>query len=309
MTSLRVGIGPSTFAQDDRQPLEILERAGVTVVPNPTGKRLTESEITEFLVRERLDGLLAGLEPLNRRVLEAGRPHLKALARVGIGITNVDVAACQELGIRFSYTPDGPTEAVAEMTVAALLHLVRELGPQDRALHAGKWVKIIGRSLRELTVLIVGYGRIGRTVAGQLRALGCELLVCDPYLPPEAPCEFPRVSLTEGLSKADVISLHAAGDRAVLGEAELATARPGLIVLNSARGELVDEGALVRALESGVVGKAWFDAFWQEPYSGPLLKFDQVLLTPHTGTYTRRCRREMESAAARNLLRDLGVVA
>ncbi|MBN8246928.1 MAG: hydroxyacid dehydrogenase [Verrucomicrobia bacterium] len=309
MTSLRVGIGPSSFAQEDSQPLEILKQAGVTVVPNPTGKRLTEPEITAFLARERLDGLLAGLEPLNRRVLEAGRPQLRALARVGIGITNVDVAACKDLGIRFSYTPDGPTEAVAEMTLAALLHLVRELGPQDRALHEGRWTKVIGRSLRELTVLIVGYGRIGRTVAGQLRGLGCELLVCDPFLPPEAPCEFRRVSLPEGLSQSDVVSLHAAGDRAVLGDAEFAAARRGLIVLNSARGELVDEGALVRALESGAVGKAWFDAFWQEPYSGPLLKFPQVLLTPHTGTYTRRCRREMESEAARNLLRDLGVAA
>jgi len=309
MSSLRVGIGPSTFAQDDRQPLAILEHAGVTVVPNPTGKRLTEAEVTGFLVRERLDGLLAGLEPLNRRVLEAGRPRLRALARVGIGITNVDVAACKELGIRFSYTPDGPTEAVAEMTLAALLYLAREIGPLDQALHQGKWVKIIGRSLRELTVLIVGYGRIGRTVAAQLRLLGCELLVCDPFLPPEAPCEHPRVTLHEGLSKADVVSLHAAGDQPLLGDAEFAAARPGLMVLNSARGELVEEAALVRALESGAVGKAWFDAFWQEPYSGPLLRFPQVLLTPHTGTYTRRCRREMESEAARNLLRDLGVSA
>lgn len=307
MTSLRVGIGPSSFAQEDPQPLEILKKAGVTVVPNPTGKRLTEPEITAFLRRECLDGLLAGLEPLNRKVLEAGRPHLKALARVGIGITNVDVGACKELGIRFSYTPDGPTEAVAEMTLAALLHLVRELGPQDRALHGGQWTKIIGRSLRELTVLLVGYGRIGRTVAAQLHALGCGILVCDPFLPPEAPCEFRRVALAEGLAQSDVVSLHAAGDRPLLGDAEFAAARRGLIVLNSARGELVDEAALVRALESGAVGKAWFDAFWQEPYSGPLLNFPQVLLTPHTGTYTRRCRREMESEAARNLLRDLGV--
>lgn len=307
MNTLRVGIGPSSFAQEDRQPLEILERAGVTVVPNPTGKRLTEAEVREFLVENRLDGLLAGLEPLNRRVLEAGRPALKAVARVGIGITNVDVAACQELGIRFSFTPDGPTEAVAEMTLAALLHLVRELGPMDRELHAGRWPKKIGRSLRELTVLVVGYGRIGRAVAAQLHAMGCRLLVCDPFLPDDAGCAHPRVGLADGLARADVVTLHAAGDQVVLGETELNAARRGLIVLNSARGELVDEAALVRALESGQVSKAWFDAFWQEPYRGPLLQFEQVLLTPHTGTYTRRCRREMESAAAANLLRDLGL--
>lgn len=307
MSSLRVGIGPSTFAQGDLTPLTILQDAGITVVPNPTGKRLTEPEIISFLKEERLDGLLAGLEPLNRRVLESARPTLKAVARVGIGITNVDTAACQELGIRFSYTPEGPTEAVAEMTLAALLCLARELVPMNRALHAGGWPKTIARSLKELTVLVVGYGRIGRAVAAQLKLFGCDLLVCDPFLPKDAACEHPRVTLLEGLGRADVVTLHAAGDQPLIGAAELAAARPGLILLNSARGELVDETALVSALESGQVGKAWFDAFWKEPYTGPLLKFDQVLLTPHTCTYTRRCRLQMEGTAAENLVRDLGL--
>ena len=306
---MRIGIGPSTFAQEDKTPLQLLQQAGATVIPNPTGKRLTEPEIIDYLTRERIDGLLAGLEPLNRRVLEAARPTLKAIARVGIGITNVDVAACREFGIRFSFTPDGPTEAVAEMTLAALLSLARELEPMNRAMHAGQWPKLISRSLRELTVLVVGFGRIGRAVATQLAALGCKILVCDPYLPADAPCPFPRVTLTDGLGQADAVSLHASGSQPILGEPEFAAARPGLIVLNSARGELVDETALVRALESGRVGKAWFDAFWQEPYTGPLLRFPQVLLTPHTCTYTRRCRLMMESEAATNLLRDLGPAA
>jgi D-3-phosphoglycerate dehydrogenase len=303
---MKIGIGPSTFAQEDKTPLELLLQAGITVVPNPTGKRLTEAEIIAYLTTEKLDGLLAGLEPLNRRVLEAAHPTLKAVARVGIGINNVDVAACRELDIAFSYTPDGPTEAVAEMTLAALLSLARELEPMNRALHAGQWPKQISRSLRELTVLVVGYGRIGRAVATQLAALGCSLRVCDPFLPADAPCEFPRMDLQVGLAEVDVVSLHASGDRTLLGATEFAAAKPGLMVLNSARGELVDEGALVAALEAGQVGKAWFDAFWEEPYTGPLLRFPQVLLTPHTCTYTRRCRLQMETEAVRNILRDLG---
>lgn len=304
---MRIGIGPSTFAQEDRTPLELLEQAGATVVPNPTGKRLTESEITEYLSRERIDGLIAGLEPLNRKVLESARGRLRAVARVGIGISNVDVDACREFRIRFSFTPDGPTEAVAEMTLTALLALARNLEPMNRAMHRGEWPKSIGRSLRELTVLVVGFGRIGRAVASQLAALGCTILVTDPYLPADAPCPFERVEMTTGLARCDVVSLHASGEKALLAEAEFAAARPGLIVLNSARGELVDEGALVRALESGKVSRAWFDAFWKEPYgTGPLTRFDQVLLTPHTGTYTRRCRLQMEGEAVRNLLRDLG---
>lgn len=305
--SLRVGIGASSFAQEDKTPLRLLEEAGITVVGNPLGRRLNESEIATYLTGERLDGLLAGLEPLNRRVLERARPVLKAVARVGIGITNVDVAACQEFGIRFSSTPDAPTEAVAEMTLAALLCLTRDLEPMNRVLHSGGWPKTISRSLKELTILVVGFGRIGRAVATQLAALGCRVLVTDPFLADGSRCPFSRVPLSQGLAEADVISLHANGDRPLLQDAEFEVMKPGAIVLNSARGELIDEAALIRALESGRVGKAWLDAFWEEPYTGPLKTFPQVLLTPHASTYTRHCRLSMETSAVRNLLRDLGL--
>ena len=117
--SLRVAIGPSSFAEEDSTPLRLLEAAGVEVVPNRWKRRLTEAEIIEHL--QDVDGLIAGLEPLNRKVLQSARPRLRALARVGIGMANVDQDAARELGIRVSSTPDGPTEAVAEMTLAALL--------------------------------------------------------------------------------------------------------------------------------------------------------------------------------------------
>jgi D-3-phosphoglycerate dehydrogenase len=304
---MRVGIGPSTFAQEDQTPLNLLREAGITVIPNPVGRRLNEAEIAHYLKSERLDGLLAGLEPLNRGVLEAGQPHLKAVARVGIGISNVDVGACREMGIRFSFTPEGPTQAVAEMTLAALLSLARNLEPMNRAMHAGEWPKTIGRSLRELTVLIVGFGRIGRAVAAQLAALGSKIVVSDPYLPETADCPYERLSIEKALPVVDVISLHAAGDKPLLGDREFDQVRPGVMILNSARGELVEEEALIRALDSGRVGKAWFDAFWKEPYTGRLQSYPQVLMTPHTCTYTRHCRLHMESEAALNLLRDLGV--
>ncbi len=301
----RIGLGVSSFAQEDPTPLELLRRAGAALVPNPRGRRLTETEIIDYVTRERLDGLLAGLEPLNRRVLTAAHPTLKAIARVGAGISNVDVAACRELGIRFSYTPDGPTEAVAEMTVTALLCLARELEPMNRALHAGEWPKRMGRSLSELTVLVVGYGRIGRRVAALLTALGSAVVVCDPYLAEDHTLALPRVGLLEGLARADVVSIHASGEATLLGSAEFAAAKPGLILLNAARGAAVDEPALLQALDSGKVAKGWLDCFRQEPYDGPLRHYAQVLLTPHTSSYTRACRSRMETEAVINLLGDL----
>lgn len=307
---MRVGVGASSFAQEDATPLRLLEQAGVTLVPNPHRRRMTEPEIIDYLRDERLDGLLAGLEPLNRKVLESARGRLKALARIGIGMANVDQGAAREFGIRVSSTPDGPTEAVAEATLASLLCLLRDLEPMNRALHAGEWPKGITRSLAETRVLVVGYGRIGRRVSATLAALGAQVRVCDPFLPEGAGTEgLPRVSLEEGLADTDVISLHASGEGVILGAAEFARMPKGVILLNPSRGNLVDEAALAAALDEGRVGKAWLDVFWQEPYRGPLLRYPQVLMTPHAATYTRRCRLAMESEAVRNLLRDLGVAS
>jgi len=303
---MRVAIGPSSFAAEDTTPLKMLEKAGCEVVPNPFGRRLTEDEIIAHL--EGIDGLVAGLEPLNAKVI-ASAPQLKVIARVGIGVTNVDFDAAAEHDVKVSNTPDGPVDAVAEMTLAALLAICRRVVPSNAALHAGEWTKLIGTGLRGAQILLIGYGRIGRRVGELLRAFGAELTVYDPFLDATADLgDATRASdLDAALGESDVISLHASGETAVLTADAFGRMRDGVILLNSARGELVDEAALVAALESGKVGGAWFDAFWEEPYSGPLTEFDQVLLTPHVGTYTRQCRLGMESAAVTNLLNDLGL--
>jgi len=123
-----VAISPSSFSALDSTPLNLLESAGVEIIPNPLGRRLTEEEIISHL--EGVDGLIAGLEPLNRRVLSSAL-QLKSIARVGIGMDNVDLEAAKELGIKVSNTPDGPTRAVAEMTLAAMLSLCRQILPSN----------------------------------------------------------------------------------------------------------------------------------------------------------------------------------
>lgn len=304
--ALRVAIGPTSFAQADDAPMRKLRAAGCEVVDNPHKRRLTEEEAIRHL--EGVDGLIAGLEPLNRRVIEAS-PQLKAIARVGIGVTNVDFEAAEEHGVKVSSTPDGPIGAVAEMTLAALLALSRNLLPMNADLHNGKWEKRIGTGLDGAAVLFIGYGRIGRRAAAYMRALGALILVYDPYIDAsglDAGDEWVS-ELHDGLGRADVVTLHAAGIDCVLDGAAFNAMKNEVILLNSARGELVDESALVEALESGKVRGAWFDAFWKEPYEGPLTDFDQVLLTPHVGTSTRACRLDMETTAVDNLLRDLGV--
>ena len=305
MEKLRIGITTSSFASSNRAPRAVLERAGVEIVDNPFGRRLTEQEAFEFLADK--DGLIAGLEPLNKRVIENAK-RLKAIARVGIGIDNVDVEAAEEFHVKVSNTPDGPTMAVAEMTIAAALALSRQLFEINRKMHQGQWPKTISKGLAGQKILFVGYGRTGRKTADLMRPFGVKILVADPYLASsDLALGEQYVTLEEGIAIADIISLHASGNKTIIGKNEFELMKNGVILLNSARGELVSEEALIAAFDSGKLGGAWFDAFWEEPYKGRLLNYDNMLLTPHVCTYTEQCRLSMEMDAVNNLLRDLDV--
>lgn len=306
---MKVAIGPSSFGDASKKPVELLEKYGIEIVPNPYGRRLTEDEIIKHL--EGIDGLIAGLEPLNQKVLDASKKSLKAIARVGIGMNNVDIPYAESLGIKVSNTPDGPTESVAEMTLTALLSLIRIVPQTNNKLHQGEWKKYIGRSLTGLNVGIIGYGRIGRRFRKFLEGFSCNLYIYDPYLSDEVVLNDGDIrckTLDELLENADVISFHAAGAEEIIGVKEIDKMRDGVVILNSARGELINEDALIAGLDAGKIQGVWLDAFWKEPYTGKLTQYDNVLLTPHVGTYTEQCRESMEVAAVNNILRDLGVI-
>ena len=212
--TLKVAIGPSSFAVKDDTPMKMLETAGVEVVPNPYGRRLTEEEIITQL--SGVDGLIAGLEPLNRRVISSS-PKLKAIARVGIGMDNVDFRAATEYSVKVSNTPDGPTRAVAELTIASMLSLCRQLFKMNNDLHSGHWNKVISLGLIGTPVLFIGYGRIGRAVGKLIKSFGPEILIYDPNVREKDldPGET-LVSLNQGLTQAQIITIHAGGDDVIL---------------------------------------------------------------------------------------------
>lgn len=299
----KIAVGPSSFAATDKTPLKMLEDAGYEVIDNPFKRRLTESEIIDHL--EGMVGLIAGLEPLNRTVLTSAK-SLKALARVGIGVANVDFDAAADLDIKVSSTPDGPTDAVAEICLGNLISLLRRVPETNAALHKGEWKKVIGRSIRGCKVLFVGYGRIGRKFSALLKPLGVEVYVNDPYISKESLTDGEvLIDLHDGLALCDAVTLHVSGEDTVIGSEEFSVMKEGMVILNSARGGLIEEEALYPALDSGKVSGIWIDALWQEPYNGKLMEYDNAILTPHIGTYSRECRLSMESKAVENLLRDL----
>lgn len=293
----RILIGPSSFGVVDAAPIQRLREAGFDVVQNPFGRKLSESELVGFL--PGVVGLIAGLEPLGRTVLE--RSALRAISRCGVGMSNVDLEAARRLGIVVRNTPDAPTSAVAELTVGAMLTLLRRIVPLNADLHDGRWSRVPGAQVEGRVVAVVGFGRVGRRVAQLLLAFGARVIAVDPSVDTvDPPIEL--ASLADALSRADVVTLHASGEEAILGRAELLRLKPGALVLNCGRGGLLDETALCESLDSAHVAGAWIDAFDEEPYSGPLIRYPQVLLTPHVGSFTVECRRRMEMEAAENLL-------
>lgn len=296
----------SSFDLANFRERDVAERAGYELVLNPYGKRLTEEQITRFLCDDVV-GIVAGLEPLNHAVLGSAQA-LKVIARCGIGMDNVDLGAAQKLGISVFCTPDAPTQAVAELTLAHLLALVRRVSESDRALRQGRWQPLMGSLLSRQTVGIVGFGRIGKSVGRMLTAFGPRLLVYDAAPVTWAHESLRVVPLKELLAQSDIVTLHVpymADTHHLIDAAALALMKPGALLVNAARGGLVDEAALLAALESGRLGGAALDCFESEPYSGPLMAFDNVQVTAHMGSYAREARAVMEAEACDALMRGL----
>lgn len=293
-------IGPTTFGSGDPAPLQRIEAAGYVVRRNPVGRKMTEADLATAL--DGAVGLIAGLEPLTENVLD--RSTLRVISRCGVGMENVDQAAARRLGIKVFSTPNAPTVAVAELTIGALICLLRRVSAMDQTMHAGGWEKLSGPQVKDKTVAVVGLGRIGLQVATYLRALGARVIGVDPMRRGEVD-GIPIVSLAEALAQAHIVSLHASGSAEILGAAEFAQLRRGSYVLNTGRGGLVNETALQAALDEGKIAGAWLDAFAEEPYRGPLKNYRQVLLTPHVGYSSDEAKRQMEVEAADNLLQAL----
>jgi D-3-phosphoglycerate dehydrogenase len=292
----------STFAVHDREPMRLLEASGVPFKLHGTRKRIT---MPELLANGRdASVIIAGIEPYDAATLQA-LPVLRCISRCGVGVDSIDLAAARARGIAVLNTPDPPTAAVAELTVTMMLALCRQLPRQMVHARRGEWTRLDSRLLGGRRVGLIGLGRIGRRVAELLRPFGCEIRATDPDVAPDAVPGVTLVPLPELIRTCGIISIHAARDAAsplVLGSAEIAAMPPGAVLINVARGGMVDERALYDALVSGHLAGAGLDAYEQEPYEGPLCGLDNVILTPHSATLTVETRSAMEIECVRNAL-------
>ena len=253
-------------------------------------------------------------DPVTRKVLEAGK-RLKVVANYAVGVDNIDLAAAATLGIAVTHTPDALTDATADLTIALLLALTRRILEGDRLVRIGGfsgWSPdlLLGSDLKGKTLGIVGPGRIGKAVARRARAFGMSVIASGRSLRWEGDSEdLERVSFEDLLRRSDVVSLHlpmTEETRGLFNGDTFSKMKRGSILLNTARGPLVEESALLRALDSGQLAAAGLDVYENEPMISPgLLDNDKVVLMPHAGSATVETRLEMARMVVEDVRRVL----
>ena len=304
---MKVLTSPSSFGQVGNEPFELLRNNGFEIINNPYGRKLTEDEVISLA--EGCVGIVAGLEPLTKKVMDS-LPLLKVISRVGIGMDNVDLHYAAEKGVVVVNTPDAPTRGVAELTVGMTFSLLRKIPQADAALKNRKWVKQTGNLLLDKKIGVIGLGRIGKLVAAMFRGLGNPVVGYDLYPDKDwaNSLQVELLSLSDLLQTADIITLHVPSNpdkSPVIGASELALLKESSFVINIARGDVLDEQALFSLLQGKKIAGAALDVFSEEPYTGPLCDLDNVILTPHIGSYAQEGKLLMEVEATNNLINQL----
>ena len=285
--------------------LERLQTFADTIVFNPQPRPLTEDELIPFL--EGCDGCVAGLDAYTRKVIEK-TSALKVISRYGIGIDNVDLAAAKEKKITVCNTPGANSQAVADLTFALLLCAARKVAVLDHKTKEGQWPRSTGIELYGKTLGLLGLGAVGRAVAKRGSGFSMRILAYDPFINREyakansiVPSSFDAV-----IKEADFLCLHlplTAETRHIISGGVMQTMKKGAIIVNTARGGLIDEKAAYEVLKSGHLGGMGLDVYETEPPgASPLFTLENVVVTPHTAAHTIEATVAMASMAVQNLM-------
>jgi len=302
---MKILTSPSSFGQISIKPYEILTENGFEIIKNPFGRKLTEKEVIELA--SDCVGIVAGVEPLTKKVMDA-LANLKCISRVGVGMDNVDLDYARQKGVAVVNTPDGPTQSVAELALALTFALLRQVPQAHHYLRNRNWKKVGGNLLLNKRIGIIGLGRIGRKTAELFRSLGNPVSGFDLF-PDYKWANMYGVEIVDKaslLKESEIICLHIPATKdPFIGASELALMKKTALLINVARGGVVDEPALLSALMNGGIAGAAIDVFAEEPYSGPFCDLENVVLTPHIGSYAEEGKLQMEIDAVSNLINIL----
>jgi D-3-phosphoglycerate dehydrogenase len=305
----KVLVTSTSFNKVDPLPRERLIQYGCEIVDNPFNRPLKEKDLIPLL--EDVDGIIAGLDEYSRKAIFSSK-KLKVISRYGVGLDNINLEAARDRGISVVNTPEVNTQAVADLTLGLILAVCRKIPKAHFSTQKGNWGRLIGRGVYKKSIGIIGLGRIGKAVAERAKGFSMEILAHD-VKKDEISSEdlgIRFLPLDELLAKGDFITLHCdlnPGSKGIIGARELALMKKTAYLINTARGGLIDEKDLFEALRDGKIAGAALDAFQNEPPVGsPLLTLDNILTTPHIGSYTHEALLEMGLIAVDNLIQNLG---
>jgi phosphoglycerate dehydrogenase-like enzyme len=291
----------------------VFDKYGIELIIADAQERMEEEDLLK--VAGQFDGTICGDDRYTPRVIEACAPRLKVISKWGTGVDSISAEACAKFGVKLGRTPNAFTTPVTDTVLGYLLAFVRRQPWLDAAMKRGVWDKIPGKTLSECTLGIIGVGTIGKTVTRRARAFGMKVFGTDIV-------EIDHVFITEtGIEMTNLQSLLADSDFVsvncdlnstsyhLINEKTLAKMKPSAVLVNTARGPIVDENALVAALQSGQIGGAALDVFEQEPLpkDSPLLKMDNVMLAPHNANSSPVAWERVHWNTIKNLVEGLGM--
>ena len=286
----RILVTPTSFGKSDPSLISFLENEVGEVIYNKKGSPLSSDELVEML--QNIDGCILGLDKLDRKAILSAK-KLKVIAKYGVGLENVDISVAREAGITVTYTPGVNASSVADLTLALILLLCRPICWASDQTKKGDWPRTSGMGLEGKAVGLIGLGAIGKQVAKRLSGFGCRIMGYD-IVPVTAWVDKPNLEIVDLdvlIRESNFISLHIPVTNQtenIVNASFLAKMKRGSFLINTSRGELIDEQALINALTEGKLAGAALDAFRAEPLekNHPLLKFSQVITTPHMGAHT-----------------------
>ena len=295
------------FSVFDSAPMEKLKASGIRVI-DLRGSDTKDNIFIEAL--RQADAVLCGNDLQVGDDLFKIAHKVKAIAKLGVGLDTVDIEAASRHGVVVFHTPGANNQAVADHTFALILNLARKIRYCDQSLREKRWehTKIIGVEIWQKTIGIIGLGAIGRCVALRAKGFQMKIVACDPYWPAEFAAEqgIEQLSLDELLKVSDIVTIHAPltpENRELINARTLGLMKPSAILINVARGGIVNETDLHQALKTGQIAGAGLDVFEQEPpHDSPLLELENVVLTPHTAAFTHEAMNTMSMGVVEQLI-------
>jgi D-3-phosphoglycerate dehydrogenase len=304
--TFNVFVASRSFGPNCPEAIHRLKAAGANLIENPWGRSPNETELASAM--HDVDVLVSGTEPVTARVMDAA-PNLMFIAKHGVGYENIDLEAAKARGVPVAIAGGAIADSVADMAMALLLALARHVPQGDRAVRDGKWPRLVGAELREKTLGIIGLGQIGREVALRAKAFGMELIAFDVQ-PNEAFAKEQGIHfmpMLDVLMQADFVTLHTPvteKTRGLINAVTLQSMKRSAYLINTARGELIDEAALEMGLREGWIAGAACDVFAKEPPGdNPLLKLDNFIAAPHSAGQTDAGLRKLGEVTVDNIIR------